>query len=546
MSRGVTGATRFAWAAIVVAALAALVVGWHEFFFLTDDAFIEFRYASNAMAGRGLVWNPPPFRPVEGYTSFLWVVLLWLVWAVTGAPPPDSAGPLSLAFGAGSLLLAVRFVARMELPGRLGRARLGLLALVLVGILSNRTFLTWLSSGLETALFNFCFTLWVCEALTAPAKRGRWWGARVAAAAALTALTRPDGALAVAGTIVLVLHAYASQRRLREGLVSLAPLLAVVAHVAWRRATYGEWVPNTYFAKHVRPWPESGARYLASFVLEYGVWVWAAAAVAWIVRAVARLARGLPSERAAWLEPAVPVALVVAHAAYYTFVIGGDHFEYRVYSVLVPLLYVSMAWLAARLTERPAIACGLVLAFVLAAQPIGWVHWSETHELTSRRETWVMVRPIAERFPPFARPVVAAWDELQTWLIRHHVGMRHQEHKVFWEHTVRTLPTREEGARIAWSQRAVHASATVGIVGWVVPNVAIIDTFGLNDRVVAHAPSRSHDNEKRLMAHDRRPPPGYVRCFRPNLRFERGRAVVRRRSAPLTDDEIRACESRAW
>ena len=38
-------------------ALVAIVtyVGWRQLWFLTDDAYIAFRYVSNAMAGRGLV-----------------------------------------------------------------------------------------------------------------------------------------------------------------------------------------------------------------------------------------------------------------------------------------------------------------------------------------------------------------------------------------------------------------------------------------------------------------------------------------------------------
>ena len=51
------------------AALVLLYLGWKLFWFLTDDAYIAFRYVSNAHLGHGYVWNPPPFRPVEGYTS---------------------------------------------------------------------------------------------------------------------------------------------------------------------------------------------------------------------------------------------------------------------------------------------------------------------------------------------------------------------------------------------------------------------------------------------------------------------------------------------
>ena len=91
------------------------VLGYREFYFLTDDAFISFRYAANAIEGRGLVWNPAPFLPVEGYTNFSWVVLLTAVWALTGIEPPDAANPLALACGLATLALIVRIGLRMRL-----------------------------------------------------------------------------------------------------------------------------------------------------------------------------------------------------------------------------------------------------------------------------------------------------------------------------------------------------------------------------------------------------------------------------------------------
>lgn len=63
--------------------------GWRLFWFLTDDAYIAFRYISNIILGDGYVWNPSPFRPVEGYTSFLWVVLLGVIWHLFDVQPPE-------------------------------------------------------------------------------------------------------------------------------------------------------------------------------------------------------------------------------------------------------------------------------------------------------------------------------------------------------------------------------------------------------------------------------------------------------------------------
>jgi arabinofuranosyltransferase len=47
------------------------------------------------------------------------------------------------------------------------------------------------------------------------------------------------------------------------------------------------------------------------------------------------------------------------------------------------------------------------------------------------------------------------------------------------------------------------------------------------------------------MAHDRKPPPGYIECFRPNLFVTpAGVLTIGRRAIDLSADEIRVCENR--
>jgi arabinofuranosyltransferase len=547
--------------AILLAALAAAVGGWRLFYFLTDDAYIAFRYAHNHMAGYGWVWNPPPFRPVEGYTSFLWVVLLEGVWRLTGVEPPRSANVLSLGFGCATLGLVACMVLRMRLPPSLDRRRPVFLALVLLGTVTNRTWLAWLSSGLETALFNFTLTLWVfCVLGRRPARQPSWY-LGMASSATLAALTRPDGVVAVLATVaLLVLDPLDPERRpLPRGrvLALSLPLLGSPIHFAWRRSFYGEWLPNTWYAKVGPPWPEAGLRYLASFVLEYALWIALAfaCAVAW---------RGLRRDRAAiadGLRRNLHVVLVVgtlaAQVAYYTVAIGGDHFEYRIFSALVPLVFVAFLWLLARLALPAGWAVAAFAAFLLAAAPLPWLHYRETRNLHTRQETWVLVQPVAPHLPALLRPYGRLFDSLQAWLIVRHVGMRHQEHKVFHEAQLRRCPPRELGQRFGRDGFAVSVEMAVGVYGWVLPNVAVIDYFGLTDRVIARTPARPDGagvrerrppplRGRRLMAHERQPPPGYVACFEPDLRVVGGRVVRRPRAVPLTPERIRACESRDW
>jgi arabinofuranosyltransferase len=510
--------------------LVAAWFGWRTFWFLTDDAFIAFRYSSNLVLGRGLVWNPPPFLPVEGYTSFSWTAGLALLWKLTGIAPPQASNWVSLGCGLVTLWLVARLVLEMRLPPAHERLRGALLVTTLLATLTNRTFLAWLSSGLETALVNLLITWWLRAGLTRQPLA-------FTTAAALLALTRPDGLLFVAASPVVL----ALERSRPFPFRALWPLALVPLHLAFRLHTYGEWVPNTYFAKHVGAWPEAGLRYAASFVLEYGVWVWALLLLAWSVRELRA------SDRLARVLAAAPTlalfATLAAHVGYYTLIIGGDHFEYRVYSHLVPLMFVSAAFMAAQRFERPVVVMGSVVLFVLASWPIPWGHWALTKDLQDRASTFKMTVPVASHFPLPFRPVASAWDELQAWLIPHFVCVRHQEHKVFWQmRTAQALP-REEGARISWTDRPVMAAQSVGIFAWSLPHVAILDLFGLSDRVIAHSPPLA--GKERLMAHDRQPPPGYLECFRPNVWFVPGRGIrfVNRETA-LTDADIVACEER--
>jgi arabinofuranosyltransferase len=530
---------------LLVAAAVGLVFGWDLFYFLTDDAYIAFRYVANAHEGRGLVWNPAPFLPVEGYTSFLWVILLRVAWRLTGIEPPDSSNWISLAFGAGSLWLAYRFMMRMRLPAGFERDRLLLVAVVLVGALSNRTFLAWLSSGLETALFNFLLIWFVYEALAPdPQRASSGWVFRLSASAGLAALARPDGMLAVACALA-ILPAEATLRERPRRLLFAFPLAMVPAHLFWRRWFYGEWLPNTYYAKYTGIWPESGLRYAASFVLEYGVWVWLLIGGVWLLREAIslrppRLARLWRSRNAL-----AAVGLLLAHWLYYTFVIGGDHFEYRVYSHLVVLFWLTAIWMLLRIRPDRRLLYGALAAFLLASLPIPWLHWARTSDLWTRRQSFMLKQTLADSFPPPLDRVVAAWDEWQRWLIDHNVCRRHQEHRVFQLRRISVLPTREEGARIGWDERAVFAEGSVGVVGWVLPNVAIIDALGLNDRVIARLPPPFRP-EGRQMAHDRMPPRAYVACFHPNVYPDARTRIVRVERRELTDDQIRACEARDW
>ena len=159
-----------------------------------DRIHFGVRYASNLHFGHGPVWNPAPFLPVEGYTSFLWLVVLEAVWSLTGVLPPGAAPPLSIALSSLTLLRVARFAWTRrwmrELPWG---PRVGYLAILLGAIVSNTTFLTWATSGLETAFFNLLVCCWLLDGWQSVTRQSRASALVFGVCTALLPLVRPEG-----------------------------------------------------------------------------------------------------------------------------------------------------------------------------------------------------------------------------------------------------------------------------------------------------------------------------------------------------------------
>jgi len=470
---------RTAW---VVLLAAAVVLGGNALAFLCDDSFIHFRYAANARDGHGLVWNPPPWRPIDGYSSFLWSVSVWAGWSLSGIEPPRSANQVSMLQGLA--LFAVVVAAAFRIRDRHGR-RLPDLAVfcTLAVVAGNRTFLQWMTGGLGTSLFNLTLVGWVVLAFRAREGRTTGWLAAWAAAAAAAALARPDGLLCVAATVAVAgLGVVLRTRRLRPTMLGLLPLLLVAVHLSWHLWFYGEVLPNTYYAKVSAPWPEAGMRYFLSFAFEHGVWLWLPLALTWLL-VEARRARGdLLRQWLAELPAVAAVATVVAHCAYYTLRVGGDPFEYRVLSQLVPLGALSAAAMAVRLRAGALLPVVCTLTLGLAAS-VGWVHYA----LTEPKQT-LCYQPLASKLPAWVQPIWRWHDRLQAWLHVQVLCGRPHLHTAFLDAQRAAFPTRTR-MTVDPEDRPVIALRGVGYSGWAMPDIAILDELGLNDWVAARSPA---------------------------------------------------------
>ena len=329
------------------------LLGWLSSvaWFRTDDALISFRYTRNLLEGHGLVFNPGEY--VEGYTNFLWILELAAIWGIFGLRPDHAAPWLSVAYTIATIAAMLWWVAR--LPSLRNRGLVGWMALGL--LCSSATFAVWTSSGgLETRQFTFFIvTAVVCLSLYAKSRAGLLTASFSLAAAELT---RPEGLLLAACCFAwfalqhLVVEKRISPKLVRQIAYLVAPFaLLVAAHFLFRYAYYGEWLPNTYYAKHVRPWYESGFRYLSAAALETGLYI--------------QLPLAYLAMHARWQTHrdgihALVLLSVVAHMAY-LLPIGGDYFEYRPLDFYWPLLAVPAAegitllgtWIASGLRRLP-------------------------------------------------------------------------------------------------------------------------------------------------------------------------------------------------
>lgn len=208
-----------------------------------DDSYITLRYARNLVEGRGLVFNPG--ERVEGYTHPLWVLLAALSLALR-LPAALAMQVMGVVAWLGVLFSVIRATqdAGLKSPARW----VGPLAIVLG---ASGGF--WALSGLETTCHAWAITEGVRRSLRdVHAKRPLGAGSVVAFAVAT--LLRPESMLWFGGAVVLVAWTARSSELRRPPVAAAvqacaAFLLLLAPWLAFRRGYYGEWLPNTFYAK---------------------------------------------------------------------------------------------------------------------------------------------------------------------------------------------------------------------------------------------------------------------------------------------------------
>ncbi|UQA58331.1 hypothetical protein [Polyangium aurulentum] len=357
---------RRAWilhALALTTALAALAVhAWLHREFIEDDAFISLRYSARLLQGKGLTWTDG--ERVEGYTNLLWV----LGSAGLGALGIDLVRAVRIlgALGMGATVLATGAARPPENGSGPLPALMGGLALAASGSIA-----AWVVGGLEQPMLA-ALLAWALVLLYRPLE------AETDALAprslllpglllGLACLTRADG-LILAGAVAVGLVLARGLRR--SSLVAAAglgviPALCFLGQLAFRRAYYGEWVPNTAHVKVA--WSLGRVARGLEFLGEGLLWssplaLVAVAAIAMAIRGgdpvLARRVRLLSAPLVAWMAHVVIIG-------------GGDTMPARRHMVPILVLFALLtveatAFLAARARRVRSAGMATVLLLVAA------------------------------------------------------------------------------------------------------------------------------------------------------------------------------------
>lgn len=427
--------------------LLCLVYLGHAAFYwdwIVDDAFITLRYAANVVDGQGFVFNVG--ERVEGYSNFSWV-LLSAAAIKAGLDPLVTMRLLGIASGLLCLPLAWA-LSRRFLGSESWAALVAPAVLAITPPMARHA-----TTGLETLFFTLLLllALWFLQSPSS-ARRNL---ALVAVLWGLT-LTRPEGfVFAFVLLLPLVpgqLAAWFGQPDDRpfktNGLVIIAGFVLLGgAFFLWRWSYFGEFLPNTYYAKMtgdpggVIDGIQYGAEFLRNCI------------------ALPLLALALVPCVIGQCRPIFRHLLLVL-MAYGGFVVaaGGDWMMvYRLFVPVLPLLAVGSAAglgeLFARLPDtslsaprwRLALLCGVVAAL------------STISTFNYEVAVWRQVSPELEA----GGYLVSSYRDLGCWLA---------------ENT-------PENATIAVSD--------IGAIGYFSKR-QIVDMFGLVDKHIARRPGKQH------------------------------------------------------
>lgn len=300
---------------------------------VAEDAYVSFRFANNLANGEGFVWNSGE-RPVEGYTNFLWVVIMAVITKIG-----LGVEAWSQILGIAASILAFYYVYSLSMLIDEGKhSFINFIAVALMAI--SGPIATWASSGMETNLFML-FIIMSFYYFFRDEKNKRLTitsGIYVLFAS----LTRPEGVM-----VFVILSAYYIGKNFRRNnwlridknflkwlLVFLVPGLI---YFLWRYTYYGFLLPNTFYAKvgGTIYQVKRGFNYIFCYFKIFLV------PVLFLLPIFITTLTKNSKKNAAKMSHWIPLLLTVLAYLMYVVYIGGDYMAmFRFIVPIIPLIYL--------------------------------------------------------------------------------------------------------------------------------------------------------------------------------------------------------------
>lgn len=214
--------------------------------FTLDDGYITLRYSKHLANGNGLVWNIMSNNPVEGYTSFLWV-LIGAVPHIFGLPAVTFVKVVGALATVASMIILYLYGRRRGLNRvflAIGCAQLGVSPAV--AVLSIQ--------GMETTTAMLLILIASIGALELAQTYSRRWAAVMNVSLLLGMLSRPDlviYAIILEASIAGVLYYHNRMSEIRS-LVRWGFILVFVPGITYmitRFLYFGYLFPNPFYVK---------------------------------------------------------------------------------------------------------------------------------------------------------------------------------------------------------------------------------------------------------------------------------------------------------
>jgi len=304
----------------------------NSYLWLTDDTFVTLRYIKHFLNGDGLVYNTGEY--VEGYTHFLWLIIL-AVSTKLGWNVENAAMWLGvLSYAAIIALLGIITLKRFKATHTI------FLPFAALAVALHYDMNVWASGGLETSFFAFLILLTFYVYFYSKVQNKLLV---VSLLLTLLYLTRPDGILFLILADVLLFVAILKKQKDWKTLLTfnILPVSFGAIYLWWKYSYYGDLFPNTYYVK-------SGDESYFSQGFFY-LWLYFKVYFTSILFLSGLLFLFLRNRKNYDTQPSsLPLPLLVAISATlfyliaYVAKVGGDFMFARFIIPVVPLIYYSI------------------------------------------------------------------------------------------------------------------------------------------------------------------------------------------------------------